>query len=146
MKPILLKLEILVWQSKNKFHLKILFFSFFYRFLSSSSLIYKGKCDTPFPLRWSSPEVLLYQEYSSKSDVWSYGILLWEIFSLGQMPFNDSTTNDMAAKRIKTGQMPMKPSLANENIYKDIIQQCWIFKCDDRPSFSILKEIFKKIF
>ena len=52
-------------------------------------MIYEGRCDTPFPLRWSSPEVLLYREYSSKSDVWSYGILLWEIYSLGQIPFGE---------------------------------------------------------
>ncbi len=50
-------------------------------------MIYEGRVHAPFPLRWSSPEVLLYQEYSSKSDVRSYSILLWEIYSLGQMPF-----------------------------------------------------------
>ncbi|CAF3615656.1 unnamed protein product [Rotaria sp. Silwood1] len=50
---------------------------------SSSSMFYQEKYDKPFPLRWSSPEVLINRKYSSKSDVWSYGIVIWEIYSLG---------------------------------------------------------------
>jgi serine/threonine protein kinase len=80
---------------------------FIFRLVSlSSSMIYEGRSDTSFPLRWSSPEVLLYRKYSSKSDVWSYGILLWEIYSLGQIPFGESTSNESAAQLIKLGRMP----------------------------------------
>jgi serine/threonine protein kinase len=109
-------------------------------------MIYEGKCDTPFPLRWSSPEVLLYREYSSKSDIWSYGILLWEIYSLGQIPFGESISNDFAAQLIKSGRMPNTPLLANQLIYRQIILPCWTYKPNDRPSFTSLKETLNKIF
>jgi Bruton agammaglobulinemia tyrosine kinase len=108
-------------------------------------MIYEGRSDTPFPLRWSSPEVLLYREYSSKSDVWSYGILLWEIFSLGQIPFGEFVSNDIAAQLIKTGHMPTKPPLANQIIFTQIITPCWSSKASDRPSFSFIKQILKEI-
>jgi Bruton agammaglobulinemia tyrosine kinase len=109
-------------------------------------MIYEGRCDTPFPLRWSSPEVLIYREYSSKSDVWSYGILLWEIYSLGQIPFGESVSNDIAAQLIKSGRMPNKPPLANQLIYRQIISPCWAYKSNDRPSFESLKQTLSKIF
>jgi len=107
-------------------------------------MIYEGKFDTPFPLRWSSPEVLLYREYSSKSDVWSYGILLWEIYSLGQIPFGESISNHIAAQFIKSGRIPNKPPLANQFMYRQIISPCWAYKPHDRPSFASLKEILNK--
>ncbi len=109
-------------------------------------MIYEGRYDTPFPLRWCSPEVLLYREYSSKSDVWSYGILLWEIYSLGQIPFGKIISNNFAAQLIKSGRMPNKPLLASQLIHKQIISPCWTYKPNDRPSFASLKETLNKIF
>jgi serine/threonine protein kinase len=108
-------------------------------------MIYEGRSDTPFPLRWSSPEVLSKREYTAKSDVWSYGILLWEIYSLGQIPFGEANSNDIAAQMIKSSRMPQKPPLANQLIFRQIISPCWTFKPNDRPSFASLKETLNKI-
>ena len=43
------------------------------------------------PIKWTSPEAILYQKYSTSSDVWSYGMLMYEIWSLGHKPFEDKT-------------------------------------------------------
>jgi serine/threonine protein kinase len=133
----------------KKKHINSYLFEYFFRLVSSSSsssMIYEGRCETPFPLRWSSPEVLLYREYSLKSDVWSYGVLLWEMYSRGQIPFGESISNDFVAQLITSGHMPNKPSLANQLIHRQIISPCWTYKPNDRPSFSALKETLNKIF
>ncbi len=134
----------------GKYEKNINSYSSFYYFLirptsSSSSMIYEGRCDAPFPLRWSSPEVLLYREYSSKSDVWSFGILLCEIYSLGQIPFGEFISNDSVAQLIQSGRMLNKPPLANQLIYRQSILPCWTYKPNDRPSFASLKETLDKI-
>ena len=48
---------------------------------------YKKKSDTPLPVRWSPPEALLHGRYTSFSDVWSFGVVLWELFSMGLRPY-----------------------------------------------------------
>ena len=47
------------------------------------------------PARWTSPEALLYKKYSTSSDVWSYGMLMYEIWSLGHKPFEDKTIQEV---------------------------------------------------
>ncbi|KFQ00140.1 Tyrosine-protein kinase BTK, partial [Haliaeetus albicilla] len=58
---------------------------------------YTSSMGSKFPVRWSPPEVLLYSKFSSKSDVWAFGVLMWEVYSLGKMPyerFNNSETTE----------------------------------------------------
>lgn len=47
------------------------------------------------PIRWMAPETMHYQKYSTASDIWSYGCLLYEIWSLGRMPFRDFTNSQV---------------------------------------------------
>ncbi|KFO10046.1 Tyrosine-protein kinase BTK, partial [Balearica regulorum gibbericeps] len=58
---------------------------------------YTSSMGSKFPVRWSPPEVLLYSKFSSKSDVWAFGVLMWEVYSMGKMPyerFNNSETTE----------------------------------------------------
>ncbi|XP_069469135.1 tyrosine-protein kinase BTK isoform X2 [Ambystoma mexicanum] len=97
---------------------------------------YTSSLGAKFPIRWSPPEVLLFSKFSSKSDVWSFGILMWEIFTLGKMPY-DRFNNSEVMDHITKGLRLYRPQMATENIYA-IMYSCWHDKPDERPSFLML--------
>ncbi|CAM5165780.1 unnamed protein product [Natator depressus] len=97
---------------------------------------YTSSMGSKFPVRWSPPEVLLYSKFSSKSDVWAFGVLMWEVYSLGKMPyerFNNSETTD----HVTQGLRLYRPQLASERIYA-IMYSCWHEKAEERPTFRVL--------
>ncbi|XP_029463232.1 tyrosine-protein kinase BTK [Rhinatrema bivittatum] len=97
---------------------------------------YTSSVGSKFPVRWSPPEVLLYSKFSSKSDVWAYGVLMWEVYTLGKMPyerFNNSETADHVTKGLRL----YRPQLASERVYA-IMLSCWNEKPDERPTFKLL--------
>ncbi|XP_043954631.1 tyrosine-protein kinase Tec isoform X1 [Gambusia affinis] len=89
-----------------------------------------------FPVKWSPPEVFNYCKFSSKSDVWSYGVLMWEVFTEGQMPFDQSLNHQVVAM-VTNGHRLFRPKMATAALY-DIMQLCWNNRPEDRPSFSQL--------
>ncbi|XP_019849285.1 PREDICTED: uncharacterized protein LOC100641922 [Amphimedon queenslandica] len=92
------------------------------------------------PIKWTAPEALHYKKYSSASDVWSYGVLLYEIWSLGHKPFHD-ITNQEAIRKIESGVRLSPPSGCPREVYK-IMMQCWHPERDHRPTFAILVTSF----
>jgi len=62
--------------------------------------------DRKIPVRWAAPEVVKYLQYSTLSDVWSFGVLLWEIFSYGKMPYPGINNMETAAKVTAGYHMP----------------------------------------
>ncbi|MBN3272520.1 BTK kinase, partial [Polyodon spathula] len=84
---------------------------------------YTSSAGTKFPIRWSPPEVLLYCKFSSKSDIWAYGVLMWEIYSLGKMPFERFNNTEIIDKLL-SGYRLYRPQQANERVYR-IMQDCW---------------------
>ena len=52
------------------------------------------------PVKWTAPEAIHYKKYSTASDIWSYGCLLYEIWSLGHKPFEDLTNVEVCRKRV----------------------------------------------
>uniref|UniRef100_A0A663MLN4 Tyrosine-protein kinase n=1 Tax=Athene cunicularia TaxID=194338 RepID=A0A663MLN4_ATHCN len=97
---------------------------------------YTSSTGTKFPVKWSAPEVFSYSNYSTKSDVWSFGVLMWEVFSEGKIPY-ENRTNGEVVEEINAGFRLYKPKLASKAIY-EVMSHCWRMKKDDRPSFSVL--------
>ncbi|EQB77238.1 cytoplasmic FMR1-interacting protein 2 [Camelus ferus] len=84
---------------------------------------YTSSTGTKFPVKWASPEVFSFSRYSSKSDVWSFGVLMWEVFSEGKIPY-ENRSNSEVVEDITTGFRLYKPRLASSHIYQ-IMNHCW---------------------
>ncbi|KAJ8255147.1 hypothetical protein GJAV_G00201480 [Gymnothorax javanicus] len=97
---------------------------------------YTSSAGSKFPVRWSPPEVLLYCRFSSKSDIWAFGVLMWEVYTLGRMPY-ERLNNTEIVQKISSGLRLYRPQLANEPIYS-IMTTCWCDKPEERPSFQDL--------
>nr|Q00342.2 RecName: Full=Receptor-type tyrosine-protein kinase FLT3; AltName: Full=FL cytokine receptor; AltName: Full=Fetal liver kinase 2; Short=FLK-2; AltName: Full=Fms-like tyrosine kinase 3; Short=FLT-3; AltName: Full=Tyrosine-protein kinase receptor flk-2; AltName: CD_antigen=CD135; Flags: Precursor [Mus musculus]CAA42041.1 Flt3 protein [Mus musculus] len=103
--------------------------------LSDSSYVVRG--NARLPVKWMAPESLFEGIYTIKSDVWSYGILLWEIFSLGVNPYPGIPVDANFYKLIQSGFKMEQPFYATEGIYF-VMQSCWAFDSRKRPSFPNL--------
>ncbi|KHN88749.1 Receptor-like tyrosine-protein kinase kin-16 [Toxocara canis] len=71
--------------------------------------VYQMKSDCPVPIRWMSPEALTHKEFSEKSDVWSFGVLLWELFTFGEYPYNNVHDNNELYDRLCEGHQLGRP-------------------------------------
>ncbi|CAG08333.1 unnamed protein product, partial [Tetraodon nigroviridis] len=85
---------------------------------------YTSSVGAKFPVRWSPPEVLLYCKFSSKSDVWAYGVLMWEVYTLGKLPY-ERLNNQEIVDKLSSGQRLYRPQLANEKVYA-VMTSCWL--------------------
>ncbi|XP_036876450.2 cytoplasmic tyrosine-protein kinase BMX isoform X2 [Manis javanica] len=97
---------------------------------------YVSSVGTKFPVKWSAPEVFHYFKYSSKSDVWAFGILMWEVFSLGKQPY-DLYDNSQVVVKVSQGHRLYRPQLASDTIYQ-IMYSCWHELPEKRPTFQQL--------
>ncbi|XP_038849569.1 tyrosine-protein kinase BTK isoform X1 [Salvelinus namaycush] len=97
---------------------------------------YTSSAGSKFPVRWSPPEVLLYCKFSSKSDIWAYGVLMWEVYTLGRLPYERLNNNEIV-EQVSRGHRLYRPQLANDRVYT-IMTSCWLDKADERPTFQEL--------
>ncbi|XP_060578377.1 multiple epidermal growth factor-like domains protein 6 [Ruditapes philippinarum] len=81
---------------------------------------------------WWSPEVLLRQHFTYQSDVWSFGVTFWEIFSLGKQPFQDVDKEEYKTM-ILDGIRPSKPQIVHLTKYR-VMKSCWRYTPEDRPT------------
>uniref|UniRef100_A0A8C7ZP44 receptor protein-tyrosine kinase n=1 Tax=Oryzias sinensis TaxID=183150 RepID=A0A8C7ZP44_9TELE len=98
---------------------------------------YISKGSTFLPLKWMAPESIFHNLYTTLSDVWSYGILLWEIFTLGGTPYPDLPMNEVFYNALKRGYRMAKPPHASDEVH-EIMKKCWDEKFEKRPEFSLL--------
>ncbi|KAF6774965.1 hypothetical protein AHF37_03659 [Paragonimus kellicotti] len=91
------------------------------------------------PFRWMAPECFEENHFTSKSDVWSFGILLWELFTLGNTPYPELAT-DQIPDWIAMGNRNSIPDLATLPVY-EVMLQCWSAEPQQRPSFKQLLTI-----
>lgn len=104
---------------------------------------YLSSAGSKFPVRWSPPEVLLYCKFSSKSDIWAFGVLMWEVYTLGKMPY-DRWNNTEIVEKISAGQRLYRPNKANERVHA-IMMSCWHERADERPTFQDLVMVIKDL-
>ncbi|KAI1718803.1 protein tyrosine kinase domain-containing protein [Ditylenchus destructor] len=88
------------------------------------------------PVRWMAPEAIRSNVYNSASDIWTYGIFLWELFTCGQMPFSNIDPEDMQIA-IASGTRPSQPYNCPDEFYA-IMFSCWHHDPLERPSTSQL--------
>uniref|UniRef100_A0A673XGF8 Platelet-derived growth factor receptor alpha n=1 Tax=Salmo trutta TaxID=8032 RepID=A0A673XGF8_SALTR len=100
---------------------------------------YVSKGSTFLPVKWMAPESIFDNMYTTISDVWSYGILLWEIFSLGGTPYPGMVVDSSFYNKIKSGYRMAKPEHAPADVYEMMIK-CWNSEPEKRPSFLSLSE------
>ncbi|XP_026776339.2 protein-tyrosine kinase 6b isoform X2 [Pangasianodon hypophthalmus] len=93
--------------------------------------------DKKIPFKWTAPEAIEHGIFSNKSDVWSFGILLHEIYSYGANPY-PGIAKKAVFEDIKRGYRMPAPSKCPHFIYK-IMQSCWSKQPEDRPDFKRLK-------
>ncbi|KAM7534512.1 hypothetical protein Aperf_G00000112572 [Anoplocephala perfoliata] len=97
---------------------------------------YRAASAGKWPLKWYAPECIYYFRFDSKSDVWSYGITLWEVFSYGERPYKDMKGAQILAM-LDQGLRLSRPVRCPEAIYS-VMHQCWNSEGTRRPSFSEL--------
>uniref|UniRef100_A0A8B9VU12 Protein tyrosine kinase 7 (inactive) n=1 Tax=Anas zonorhyncha TaxID=75864 RepID=A0A8B9VU12_9AVES len=89
------------------------------------------------PLRWMPPEAVLEDEFSTKSDVWSFGVLMWEVFTHGEMPYSPQADDEVLAG-LQSGKTKLPPPEGCPARLTKLMQRCWAPSPKDRPSFSEL--------
>ncbi|XP_069780751.1 vascular endothelial growth factor receptor 2 isoform X2 [Narcine bancroftii] len=100
---------------------------------------YVRKGDALLPLKWMAPETIFDKVYTTQSDVWSFGILLWEIFSLGASPYPGVQIDEEFCQQLKKGTRMRCPQYATAEIYHTMLD-CWHGDYKMRPLFSELVE------
>ncbi|XP_067290162.1 tyrosine-protein kinase SYK isoform X1 [Pseudorasbora parva] len=105
--------------------------------LTEDENYYKAKGHGKWPLKWYAPECMNYLKFSSKSDVWSFGVLMWEAYSYGQKPYKGMKGNEVI-QMIESGQRMSAPLNCPDEMF-NLMMKCWTYKPDERPGFSVVE-------
>ncbi|CAB1418331.1 unnamed protein product [Pleuronectes platessa] len=106
-------------------------------FMKENENVYEAREGTKFPVKWTAPEAIHDNKFTIKSDVWSFGVLLYEIMTFGQMPY-PAMTNYQVVQRIPQGYRMQCPPHCPKVMY-DIMMDCWKENEQDRPTFETLQ-------
>lgn len=101
---------------------------------------YSAHVGAKFPIKWTAPEGLAYNKFSNKSDVWSFGVLLWEIATLGKSPYPGVELSNVY-HLIDTGYRMECPDNCPDGIYQ-LMRKCWQWDANARPTF---KQIYSEL-
>ncbi|XP_048459316.1 proto-oncogene tyrosine-protein kinase ROS-like [Rhincodon typus] len=98
---------------------------------------YRKEGEGLLPVRWMAPESLIDGMFTNQSDVWSFGILMWEVMTLGQQPY-PARTNLEVLHFVRTGGRLEKPRNCPENVHQ-LMRKCWTREPHKRPSFQYIE-------
>uniref|UniRef100_A0A8K9V3F3 receptor protein-tyrosine kinase n=1 Tax=Oncorhynchus mykiss TaxID=8022 RepID=A0A8K9V3F3_ONCMY len=95
------------------------------------------------PIRWTAPEAIAYRKFTSASDVWSYGIVMWEVMSYGERPYWDMSNQDVI-KAIDEGYR-LPPPMDCPVALHQLMLDCWQRERGDRPKFGQIVNMLDKL-
>ncbi|XP_007523775.1 ephrin type-A receptor 2 [Erinaceus europaeus] len=95
------------------------------------------------PIRWTAPEAISYRKFTSASDVWSYGIVMWEVMSYGERPYWELSNHEVM-KAINDGFRLPTPMDCPSAVYQ-LMMQCWQQERARRPKFTDIVSILDKL-
>ncbi|TRY54362.1 hypothetical protein DNTS_011126 [Danionella cerebrum] len=95
------------------------------------------------PIRWTAPEAIAYRKFTSASDVWSYGIVLWEVMSYGERPYWEMSNQDVI-KAVDEGYRLPPPMECPATLYQ-LMLDCWQKDRNNRPKFEQIVSILDKL-
>ncbi|XP_065219354.1 fibroblast growth factor receptor 3-like [Planococcus citri] len=105
---------------------------------------YRKKTGGRLPVKWMAPEALHHNLYTTQSDVWSFGVLLWEIVTLGSLPYPTFIKMEELVQALDDGYRMKKPPNCSMKMY-GIMRECWNYLPEDRPTFSMIVENLEEI-
>nr|XP_046228936.1 tyrosine-protein kinase SRK2 [Scatophagus argus] len=106
-------------------------------FMKENENVYEAKEGTKFPVKWTAPEAIHDSRFSIKSDIWSFGILLYEIITFGQTPYPGMSNNQVVQKILQGYRMPCPPNCPK--VMYNIMLDCWRENEQERPTFETLQ-------
>ncbi|RXM36201.1 Tyrosine-protein kinase FRK [Acipenser ruthenus] len=106
-------------------------------FMAENEGVYEAKLGTKFPVKWTAPEAINLNKFSIKSDVWSFGILLYEIVTFAKTPYPGLTNYQVIQELAKGYRMP-SPAGCPPQLY-EIMTECWKDDANERPTFETLQ-------
>lgn len=98
---------------------------------------YKAQTHGKWPVKWYAPECINYYKFSSKSDVWSFGVLMWEAFSYGQKPYRGMKGSEVSAM-LEKGERMGCPVGCPREMY-ELMNLCWTYDIENRPGFKAVE-------
>ncbi|XP_053551961.1 tyrosine-protein kinase ABL1 isoform X2 [Bombina bombina] len=105
---------------------------------------YTAHAGAKFPIKWTAPESLAYNKFSIKSDVWAFGVLLWEIATYGMSPYPGIDLSQVYELLEKDYRMD-RPEGCPEKVY-ELMRACWQWSPGERPTFAEIHQDFETMF
>ena len=104
---------------------------------------YLAESKEPISVRWASPEILNSLHFSTASDIWAAGVLFWEIFTGGALPYGGLDNTQVTDKVTSRGRLG-KPDSCPEDVFR-VLELCWMWEISKRPSADVLLQRLQKM-
>jgi len=101
--------------------------------------------DEELPLKWLAPEVLAASQFSTCSDIWAFGVLGWEIWTRGLVPYGKISRCRELLDFLKLGERLRKPFHSPNETF-NVFRQCWEINKRDRPSVNHMAQFFETLY